>query len=101
MPAVVDRIIQAVAGSRKQQSFLIRILRDYAHIAELMFRQTAVDASPGLSEVYGLIDKRIAIVGEMQIHRDVGGPGVEGRRLDAGNAAPFRQTGEVRRKVGP
>src|SRR5579872_543368 len=101
MPAVVDRIVQAVAGSRKQQSFLVRILGDYAHITELMFRQSAIDASPGLSEVRGLIDKRIAVVGQMQIHRDVSGPGVEGRRLDARNAAPFRQTGEVCRKVGP
>ena len=50
-----------------------------------MLGQIAGDRLPGLAEVGGLVDQRIAVVHQVEIDADVGRAGIEVRRLDAGD----------------
>ena len=51
----------------------VGIVGDGADVRQLVPRQIATDALPGLAEVGGLIDEWIAVVEKMQIDADIRG----------------------------
>ncbi len=85
--AVVERVVERVSGSGKQQTAAVRILRHIAHISQRPLRQIAADTRPGLAEVGCLIDIGIAIIHQMQIDGNVSRPCFKRRRLNAGHRA--------------
>src|SRR5438045_8412913 len=69
--AVVERVVDSIAGAGKQQAFAVRVFSDAAHVAQWMLGQAIHNACPSLAEVSGLIDEGIAIIDEVKINSEV------------------------------
>ena len=99
--SVIERIQQPVPGAREEQAFLVGILGDRAHVGELVLRHAVADLGPGLAEIRGFVDKGIAVVVQVEVHRHVGRAGCESGGRDAGDAAPGGQPRDVFAQIGP
>src|SRR5262249_2057866 len=100
--AIIERIVECVAGAGEEIPLLVRVLRDYLRIGQRSaFRQSVADLRPRLSEVGSLVEPWIAIVHHVEIYRDVGRTRIEIRRLDLRYRSPGRQATDVLGDVIP
>ena len=90
VPAVVQRVVECVSGSREQQAFPVGIFRHHPHVRERTLRNAVRDERPRLPEVGGLVDEGIAVIHQVVIHREIGGSGVKVRWLNAADSSPRR-----------
>ena len=99
--AVVERYVQPALGPRIDQPATHRVLGHHVDERQGGAGECIGDALPRLAVVRRLVDVRREVVQLVQVHREIGGPGVEVRRLDVGDLAPRRQLGEVARHIRP
>src|SRR5690242_19139765 len=100
--AVVQGVIQRVTGAGDQVTLLVRVLRHHARIGKwTAFGKRVADLAPGLAEIRGLIEPRIAVVHHVEVDCDVRRPGVEVRRFNLGHDTPDGESGDVLSDIIP
>src|SRR5207302_6032891 len=88
-------------GARIEQPTTHRVFGDYVDEGQGGAGERVGDALPRLAVVRRLVDVGREVVQLVQVHGKIGGPGVEVRRHDAGDLAPWRQLGDVTGHIGP
>jgi hypothetical protein len=81
--AVIERIVEAISRTRKQQALAVRIFGDRADVGQRMFWKISAYRFPGFSKVIGLVDEGIPVVHQMKIDADVRRGGIKGRRSNS------------------
>src|SRR5258708_3889098 len=81
--AVIERVIEPVSRTGKQQALTVGIFGNCADVGQRMFRKISGCSPPGFAKVSGLVDEGIPVVHQVEIDADVCSGGVTSGRSRA------------------